>query len=172
MSDEVSAEAAVAGEAAAAAVEELQSRQETQQEAATAVVAAEVAAGMAESATEASEAALDAVSATAAVAEEASITADAAGEAVLSLEEQVAQIRAGQQETHAAIVDMRNFFNSRFPEVEPPEQTFEEVAVNDRTESGNHGGGSPDSASKEGGEAGSGAAPEKRHGLRHRANRS
>ena len=173
MSDDVSPEAVVAGEAAAAAVEELHSRQETQQEAATAVVAAEIAAGTAEGAAETSEAALATASVSASVAEEAADTANAAGVAVLTLEEQVAEIRAGQEATHAAITDMRDFFNRRFPEVEEPQQAFEEVAVNDRTESGNSGGRPSDSAgSEEGGEKDGGRPPEKRRGLRHRASRN
>lgn len=169
MSDSLSVEAAVAGEAAAAAVEEVQSREAVDAAATEAVITADTAI---ENSTLAVESALsaqsqsdEAVRAAAEAAESAAAASEQAATVAYMTEEAFATYNAAND---AKLREMREYIDARVPLPTPSQSTVEEVDADDRTSVSNPGesGTSEDTSQGEVGSAG--GAGEKKRGLRHR----
>jgi hypothetical protein len=169
MSDGVSTEAAVAGEAAAAAVEEVQSREAVVDMAVSASMTAGEAAELADTATTNAVMAVD-------TADGASMVAESAMEQTQQVAYLTADMLEGiRAENDAKMREMREYIDSRVPLHPPVEETttepeFEEVDANGPSvsDTGRAGESTAEDASESGQAGGSGAGPEKRYGLRHK----
>lgn len=181
MSDEMSPEATVAGEAAATAVEELHSREAVVDAATLAAMEASDASATAyEAHSEASQAVTYAETATA-MASDAQATAQEASEvAAVTAYMTEEAFNAHREETDAMLREMREYIDSRVPLPAPVEETpaFEEVEADGatartdvRNSDGSDTGDGETGGSSSGGEesnSGEAAGPKARYGLRHK----
>jgi hypothetical protein len=174
----VSAEASVAGEAAAAAVEELHAREAVVDAAETAEVEASIAAGTAEEAREEATAAAETSAVAVGAAVEAQQTAEEAAGIGLSAHEQLAGVRQELTEIRPMLAEMYQDWRDR-KDAESAEPVVEEVPVNDRAAADNANGGAgkdsnqandstQSSASGSASSSGTSTSTGRRNGLRRR----